>query len=357
MKVITGIALIFGFVAAVLFCISGCGGKSAEEIQKDIKKGKFEQGEVLGALESESFYRREVAAQALADYGDKEVIKPLIKHMHTDKAESVRKMCLSGLLERDDVTAEMFVPELIKVMKEQKDDNIRQKAVFALGEKRNEEGYKMLLEALKDAAAEVRVEAVRALAKFQKKEALNELGKMFEDEDVSVRRAAVDTIAAIGGPDAIDLMIPALSNSDYAVQKTAVEKLGELKARKAGPNIVPLLNIDNASLRESAAKTLGILRERTAVKPLIVLLKEEQNIDTKRAVTEALGKIGGPEVVDEITSLLDDGDNQIRELALDALVHMKAESEEFKAKLRYMSTSDPYTQLRQKAKEALDKMK
>ena len=346
-------------MAALLPVCIGCGQKSGEQLQQAIDDGKFNQEEVLQALESESEYRRQVAAEFLAKLGDKAVVKPLIKHMHTDASVKVRKICLNGLLLRakekgPGADAETLIPEFITMLKAE-DTNLRQKAIFALGEMRNDDGYKAILEMLKDKAAEVRVEAVKALAKFEKKEALAELVKLYDDE-ASVRRVAVETIAKIGGPDSVDLLIPALENDDYTVKRIAVDELGRMKARKAAPKIVPLLEADNSSLREAAANALGIMRERTAIKPLIKLIKDPI-LDVRRAAVKALVSIGGIEELDELIALLDDGDNKVREYALDGLVQMKAQSEALKAKLRYMATSDPYTDLREKAKVALDAMK
>lgn len=345
--------------AAALACACvSCGEESGTKLQEEFMSGKFDQEKSLAALESTLEYKRQVAAEFLAKLGDEKVVAPLAKHMHTDTSIKVRKICLNGLLERyKNKKDNSIVPEFIKALQEQQDTNLRQKAVFALGELQTDDGYKTLLEMLKDKAPEVRKTAVEALAKFKKTEALKELGKLYEDEDVSVRREAVDTIAKIGGPDAVELLIPALANSDFAVKKTAIVKLGEMKARKAAPDIIPLLKADNASIREVAAIALGNIRERAAVGPLCELFTDE-NLDVRRAAVEAAGKIGGIEVVDALIPLLDDGDNLVREFALDALVKRKIQGNEaLKAKLRYMAQSDPYTTLREKAKEALEKIK
>jgi HEAT repeat protein len=98
------------------------------------------------------------------------------------------------------------------------------------------------------------------------------------------------------------------------------------------------------------------MRERTAIKPLIRLIKDPI-LDVRRAAVKALVNIGGIEELDELIALLDDSDNKVREYALEGLVQMKAQSEALKAKLRYMATSDPYTDLREKAKAALEQMK
>ncbi len=354
MKLVSPVAVIV-VAMSVLVCFS-CAEESGEKLEKEFRSGKFDQEKSLAALESNVEYTRQVAAEWLAKLGNKKVEKPLIRHMHTDESDIVRKICLNGLMVRfSEAKDNSIVPEFIKAL-EQKDNNLRQKAAFALGQVRSDDGYKALLGMFKDTAPEVRVEAIKAIGKFGKTEALAELAKLYEDE-VSVRRVAVDTIAEIGGPDAIDLLIPALGNSDFAVKKTAVEKLGEMKARKAAPHIIPVLKANNSSLRIAAAKALGTMRDRSAIPALIDLLTDP-NFEVRREVVDALGKIGGIEQLDKLIALLDDSDSGVRELALDALVKMKVQGNDaLKAKLHFMATQEPNTFLREKAKQVLEQMK
>jgi HEAT repeat protein len=343
MKAVSCVAVI---VASMLFlACASCGEQSAEDYEKSLKDGKFNQEESLKALESNSEYKRQVAAEFLGKLGDSKVIPPLVRHMHNDPSIKVRKICLNALLSRNDAA---LVPEFIKIL--------RQKAVYALGELRTDEGYNALLEMLADTEPEVRISAIQALGKFEKKEVLEKLAVLFGDENVTVAQEAAKTVAEVGQADAIDFLMTALDRDDVYMRRIAVSKLGEFKARKAAVSIIPLLESDNASLREDAARALGMMRERSAIEPLIKHITDPHP-DVRRAVVEALGAIGGIEQLDELIALLEDGDSDVRELALDALIKMKVQSDSFKAKLQYMAVSDPHTRLREKAREALDAMK
>ena len=313
------------------------------------EEGRFDQQECLTALESNSEYRRQVAAEFLAKLGDSEAVAPLVRHMHNDSSVKVRKICLMGLLargkEHDDKT---LVSEFIKLL-DADDTNLRQKAVFALGELRTGEGYNALLPMLEDSAPEVRVEAINALARFNKKETLAEFAGLLTDEDRSVRRTAVRAIAEGGGSKELVL---ALENDDPSVVQTALEGLGRLKTKDAVDLIIPILYHENASLRVAAAKALRLIGGPAATAALIRLLTDE-NPEVRRIAVEGSGPNTGADTVEQLISLLDDRDAAVREAAIDALVEMKVSSDSFKKKLRYLAAHDPYTTIREKAGMAL----
>lgn len=325
---------------------------AAAHAQQSEPDPRFDQQESLEALESEQVYRRQVAAEFLAKWGDGSVVTPLVRHMHNDPSVIVRKICLMGLLGRGD---ESLVPEFIKVLKAE-DANLRQKAVYALGELRTDEGYTALLGMLEDSAPETRIEAVEAIAKFSKKESLGEMAKLYGDKDIAVRRTVVEKIAEIGDKDAVEHLLPALKDSDAAVARTAVEKLGELEAVEAVEHIKPLLKHENPPLREAAARAISRMPAKGAIEELIEALRDE-NPDVRRTVIELWGPVATDEAVEALISLLDDNDAEVRYCALAALEKMKADSELLRKKLQYMAASDPHTRIRMKAKRMLKMLK
>ncbi len=337
---------------SLLVC-SACGSESVEEFKEKIDRGKFDQPDALEALESGGEYKREVAAGYLAMYGNEQVIPVLVKHMHNDPSAQVRKTCLIGLLS---LNKDFIVPEFIKALGD-KDEGIRQKAVFALGKVRTEEGYAAAVGMLAASEAEIRLTAVEAVTNFGKQESLDELRKLYDDEDSAVRRAAVEKVAELAPANkAADYMIPALESPDYAIKRIAVDKLGDLKAKSAAGALIPMLKIENAALREAACVALGKMRAHEAAKDLIELFKDGDQ-EVRRAAAEALGRVGTGEYSAELIALLDEGDGAVREVALDALVRLRVREASFMAKLRYMANNDPHTKLREKAKKALEELK
>lgn len=341
--------------AMLLVCLS-CPEKSAKDLASGYAKGNFDQEESLRFLEGGDEYKRQVAAQGLAKYGDEKVIEPLVRHMHTDKYPTVRLTCLIELLGLGDKS---LLPEFVKRLKDE-DENIRRHAAETLGKMRSDDAYAALLPILQDPEPEVRKAVIESLAVYGqldgKTDVFTELARFYGDEDAAVGRAAVKKVAEAGGHAARDLLIPALDSDNATIKLTAVENLGKLKSKKAVPKLISLLKSENPTLRAMTADALGSIQARDAIDPLRSLLRDN-DMDVRRAAVGALGKIGGPECEDEFINMLDDGDVDVRRLALEALEKKKVRSGAFKAKLRTMSRHEVNYQLREKAKELLEKLK
>lgn len=356
---IAGVIALAGALALSVFCVS-CGEKSASQMKEEIEGGKYDEAMCLEAIESDSFYKREVAAQFMGKYGSKKVVKPLLKHLHNDPHDSVRRMCLNGLIDRvkrNEDKPEDLVAEFIKVFKA-KDDVLRQRAVEALGDFRSEEGYKALPEMLKDPKPEVRIATVNALAKYEdrKDDVLPKIYELLKDKEPQVTREVVKNLAKIGQKAAASMIIEALDSEDTVTQTYAIKELGKLKALEAADKIIELLKSDKYTVRVLAAEALGEIRDQKAVKPLGELLSD-QNDEVRKAAVTAIGKMGGAELEDMLIQQLESNDIDMRSRALEALEATKCNSEAFKVKLRIIIEHDASQNLRNKAKELLDKIK
>jgi HEAT repeat protein len=356
---IAGVIALAGVLALTMLCVS-CGEKSPSQMQEDIDKGRYDEAMCLEAIEADSYYRREVAALNMGKYGTKKVVKPLLKHMHSDPQDSVRRICLNGLIDRvkrNEDKAEDMVPEFIKVFKA-KDDVLRQRAVEALGDFRTEEGYKALPEMLKDPKPEVRIAAINALAKFEDKkdEVLPKIYELLKDKEPEVTREVVTNLAKIGEKAAVSMLVEALDSDDTVTQTYAIKELGKLKALEAADKMIELLKSDKYTVRVLAAEALGEIRDQKAVKPLGELLND-QNDEVRKAAVTAIGKMGGAELEDMLIQQLDSNDIDMRSRALEALDATKCNSEAFKVKLRIIIQHDASQDMRNRAKELLDRIK
>jgi HEAT repeat protein len=349
-----------GILALSALCLS-CGEKSAKQMQEEIEGGKYDEAMCLDAIESDSFYKREVAAQNMGKYGSKKVVKPLIKHLHKDPENSVRRMCLNGLIDRvkrKEDKAEDLVPEFIKVFKA-KDDVLRQRAVEALGDIRIEEGFKALPEMLKDPSPEVRTAAILALAKYEEKvdEVLPLLHGLIKDKEPMVVRKAVKAMADIGQKAAVGALVEALDSDDAQTLTIAIKELGKVRALEGVEKLIELLKSDKYTIRIEAAQALGEIRDERAKEPLR-LLCNDQNDEVRKAAVSAIGKMGGGAEFEEmLLQQLDSNDVDMRIRALNALENAKVNSDAFKVKLKIMMDHDANTALRQRAKELLEKIK
>lgn len=349
-----------GILALSTLCLS-CGEKSASQMKEEIEGGKYDEPMCLEAIESDSFYKREVAAQNMGKYGSKKVVKPLLKHLHKDPEDSVRRMCLNGLVDRvkrKEDKPEDLVPEFIKVFKA-KDDVLRQRAVEALGDIRIEEGFKALPDMLKDPSPEVRTAAIASLAKYEDRadEVLPLLHELLKDKEPMVVRKTVKAMADIGQKAAVGALVEALDSDDTVTLTIAITELGKLRAVEAAEKIIELLKSEKYTIRILAAEALGEIRDERAKKPLFDLCKD-QNDEVRKAAVSAIGKMGGgAEFEDMLLEQLDSNDVEMRSRALNALEAAKCHSDAFKVKLRIIIEHDASQDMRNRAKELLDKIK
>jgi len=87
----------------------------------------------------------------------------------------------------------------------------------------------------------------------------------------------------------------------------AAASLGKLGIREPdvyGAKLLPFIKDKDKSLQQEVIESLGLLGYEPAVKPLIELLKIEQNWITRCCIVEALGNIGTKEVVQPLIDIL-----------------------------------------------------
>jgi HEAT repeat protein len=78
-----------------------------------------------------------------------------------------------------------------------------------------------------------------------------------------------------------------------------------LEDEESAPRLLKMLESYKPMAAAGAATGLGLLKEKTAVEPLLALLDAESG-ELRRAVIEALGRIGDARAVEPIERLRDD---------------------------------------------------
>jgi HEAT repeat protein len=102
-----------------------------------------------------------------------------------------------------------------------------------------------------------------------------------------------------------------------------------------------------------AAEALGDIRDSRAVEPLIDTLKDE-SIPVRKSVVEALGKIGDIRAVEPLIDVLKDNYPSVRKAAVEALRKI-VDVKEIIGPLENLAQNDPNSDVRQAAKETLEK--
>ena len=201
----------------------------------------------------------------------------------------------------------------------------------------------------------VRIRAAAALGSSGKPAAVGPLTGLLADPDAGVRQAAVEALGALGDPGAVEpisrLMqtepasrddaatpvraaaaralgrlggasIPALAGAIHdrhpKVREAAVEALGVI----GGPQVVPALAValrdDRSQLRQAAAKALAVIGGDEARNTLLTVLNHKDPA-TRATVVQALADLGDMRSVSELAAALRDREKAVRERTVAAL--------------------------------------
>jgi len=187
--------------------------------------------------------------------------------------------------------------------------------------------------------------AAAALAEGDER-AIYPLIKALSDESPAVQEAAMQSLIKIGGEVAAYMTLPVLRKGaaqrnaalvilkelgtktvpllydllhdlDDDMRKFALDLLGDIKEGVQMDKIVPMLNDKNPNVRAAAARSLGCLGDKNAVSYIETALKDEEWVAF--SALEALGAIGGEDVVYPISRLLHGASDTLKFSALETL--------------------------------------
>ncbi len=184
-----------------------------------------------------------------------------------------RKIALAALR---DVPAEQAVPLIKKVLND-KNEQVRSMAIFALGVKQTDECYELLLNVLEtDPDYGLRADAAGALGYLEDPRAFDPLVKtLYEDVDWLVRFSAAVSLGNLKNPKAHDALIAALDSKEVVIQQAAIAALGEIKDLNAIDNILDFAQSDDWLVRQRLAEALGNLPSEKSTAALRYLAKDD----------------------------------------------------------------------------------
>jgi HEAT repeat protein len=137
------------------------------------------------------------------------------------------------------------------------------------------------------------------------------------DEDV--RRLAVERVGLLRLDDALPLLVERLGDSSWRVRKVAVERLVACpdSEKIAGALVAALGDGDNPGRRNAAVEAL--IHCGTRVVPGLLSATQNDDIDVRKLVVDALAGIADARSTDTLIGLLNDADSNVRAAAADAL--------------------------------------
>lgn len=181
----------------------------------------------------------------------------------------------------------------------------RRAAVISLKGNLDREGLKLLNVALGDKSWRVRKAAVEVFQEFpDRKRATAELMSALEDEDNAGRRNAAVEALVLMGSQAVPALLEAIGHKDPDVKKFLIDILGEIKDPRALDPIAPLTEDGQENIRLAAVEAIGSIGGEEGFNRLLALLST-QDVSMQFAVLHALSRMGRNIPVDRIKPLLD----------------------------------------------------
>lgn len=283
--------------------------------------------DLIGALSSDYFGLRNVAAEALGNIGDQRAFEPLLNAARFEERrpkvfiEPLNGMDHSG---RIDVLVSLLSsrkhaiydwaikaigrvgkPALPALTESLQREGLGQQEAYhhALALKEIDPAIDYLLELMGHESEPVREAAVKA---FEAKEGTDDVAgallSALEHDNPNVRVSAAAALGRIGDADMVEVFLPLLKDDSAGVREAAVGALGNLGDQSVVESLIPLLDDPRVSVRERAAAVLGNLGDPRAVEGLMGLLGD-QDSGVRLNATYALGQIGDPKALPALTQI------------------------------------------------------
>jgi HEAT repeat protein len=170
-----------------------------------------------------------------------------------------------------------------------------------------------LINALRDADADVRSQVAEMLGELKDEVATDALTDALNDDRWSVRRNAAWALGEIGSARAIPYLIRAFSKTWEGIDAYCAEALVKI----GRPAVMPLLQViedSNSNARYWSIEALGEVGDTRAVEPLIALLTDKDVI-IRYSAAKALGAIGDSRAFNPLAQLLQDPSEMVKRQA------------------------------------------
>jgi HEAT repeat protein len=167
--------------------------------------------------------------------------------------------------------------------------------MYALGKTGNPKGIAPIVKILKISRdSDERETAARALGRFKHHLTVEPLINALDDKDMGVREKAIDSLSKSYDMRALNVFIEMLSADNPILRALAASKLRDFKHPLAVNALINTLNDDNLNVRRSVIFALGKIGDSRAVEPLTTILNETTDKRVKHDVIVSLNQINNP---------------------------------------------------------------
>jgi len=201
------------------------------------------------------------------------------------------------------------------------DKRLRLSAALALAVAPAANATPALARALGDSDAEVRAASASALGASRDEGAVLPLLGHLDDSVPEVREAVANALGALGDTRAVLPLIGKIEDPRPSVRAAVARSLGSLRDPRSSSALLLALRDSDRGVVIAVVRALGSLGEAAAVSPLAALLRERPDAGARRALLQALGRIGSVEAGQALVKeLAPDEVGREREAVLSALV-------------------------------------
>ena len=257
-------------------------------------------------------YLRESAVR-IAGYFGYPTCGTLLLERVRDPNESVRRAAVETLANLQD---ERVVPILLEACRDTS-AKIRSAAIQSLGYIEAPETLSYVLSALSDQDSWVRYYAARALGQLRNSEAINALMEVARNDSANhVRIAAAEALGAIGGRRVVSILAPLLESEDPDLARCSLMALGSVGHPDAMQPILTILR-SNHGLRLDAVRAIAVRRNSEAVQALQWTAATDADENVYTTAIDELCRMATPESISALVQLT--ADRKLREHAIAAL--------------------------------------
>lgn len=185
--------------------------------------------------------------------------------------------------------------------------------------RRSKDPVEIFIAQLRKRKPALRLQAVESLGKTGDPRAIGPLIDALGDKEGSVQHKAINMLSEIGLP-AVNALLAALEREDSRIQKNAVEILGNIGDVQAIHGLIELLGETHSDIWQHAANALQ--RIGTPVIPYLWDTLEDIEYAIREHALELLGKIDDPQATEYLIRALGHHSSYIREKATEVLGRM-----------------------------------
>lgn len=261
-----------------------------------VDMGKAEYGVIIKTMqESMDKEIALTAISALRDIGSERAIDALAGLYKSTQIRAVREEIIFTLSQ---FKSPKVVQSLTKIVKEDPDRHMREKALFWLGQKSQSEQVIKLMEhvALNDPNQEVREKAIFALSQIREGKGIGALKKIAEGaKDTAVRRESVFWLGQQAKSEDVIQFLETIirKDSDPEVQERALNALAHAHGNLGTPALINLAesNLDK-TVRKQAVFWIGQRsKSEQAIRCLEKVALNDTDNETRKTALHALSRI------------------------------------------------------------------